>query len=219
MRPAPLTELALDWRAPAAVVVTDEPRAWEGAARLLRAAGFAAEPLAAQALGEATADLAVLLLAGRAADRLAIIRAAARAARGVPLLVTMPGNANGSVLRRALRDGADGIVLDAEVHMALVPTARALLAGQLAVPRALRRRLAPPALSHREKEILALVVRGQTNAQIAERLFVAESTVKTHLSSAFSKLDAGSRAEAAALILDPDEGPGLGVLGTPGLAD
>jgi DNA-binding NarL/FixJ family response regulator len=60
------------------------------------------------------------------------------------------------------------------------------------------------------------VVQGFTNGQIAHRLCVAESTVKTHLSSAFSKLDVGSRAEAAALVLDPEEGYGLGVLTPPG---
>ena len=74
------------------------------------------------------------------------------------------------------------------------------------MPRALRRQLAPQALSHREKEILALVVVGYTNAQIAASLFVAECTVKSHLSSAFAKLDVGSRAEAAAVVQDPESG-------------
>jgi DNA-binding NarL/FixJ family response regulator len=57
-----------------------------------------------------------------------------------------------------------------------------------------------------------MVVRGLTNRQIAHELFLAESTVKTHLSSAFSKLNTRSRAEAAAIILDPDEGLGDSIL-------
>jgi DNA-binding NarL/FixJ family response regulator len=61
-------------------------------------------------------------------------------------------------------------------------------------------------LSHREREILELVATGLTNRQIADRLFVAESTVKSHLSSSLHKLDVRSRAEAAALLLDPEEG-------------
>jgi predicted transcriptional regulator len=59
---------------------------------------------------------------------------------------------------------------------------------------------------------MRLVVAGCTNRQIARELYVAESTVKTHLSSALRKLDVRSRAEAAALILDPEEGQGLAIL-------
>ena len=121
----------------------------------------------------------------------------------------MPDDAGRGVLRRALRAGADGIVFDGELERTLVPTIRAVRAGQLAVPLALRRQLAPCHLSFREKQILGLVVLGLTNRQIADRLILAESTVKSHLSSAFAKLDARSRAEAAALILDPDEGYGV----------
>ena len=128
------------------------------------------------------------------------------------MIAAMPDDASSSVLRRALRSGADGIVLDGELSEVLAPTALAVAAGQLTVPRALRRQIAPRALSHREKQILGLVVLGYTNRQIADKLFVAESTVKTHLSSAFGKLDARSRSEAAALILDPEEGFGLGIL-------
>ena len=83
------------------------------------------------------------------------------------------------------------------------------------MPRSLRRQLAPRALSYREKQILGLVVQGYTNRQIADKLIVAESTVKTHLSSAFGKLDTRSRSEAAALIVDPEEGFGLGILPIP----
>ena len=92
------------------------------------------------------------------------------------------------------------------------PTARAILAGQLTVPSALGRQIAPQPLSHREKQVLALVVKGLTNREIAGRLYLAESTVKTHLASAFRKLDARSRADAVARIQDPETGYGMGVL-------
>ena len=51
---------------------------------------------------------------------------------------------------------------------------------------------------------------GLTNAQIAGKLFLAESTVKSHLSSSFTKLGVSSRYEAATLILDPERGRRLG---------
>ena len=47
-------------------------------------------------------------------------------------------------------------------------------------------------------------MQGLTNREIAPQLYLAESTVKTHLSSAFRKLDARSRAEAVARIQDPE---------------
>jgi DNA-binding NarL/FixJ family response regulator len=62
----------------------------------------------------------------------------------------------------------------------------------------------PPLLSHREREILALAVTGLTNRQIAARLHVTQSTVKTHLSWAFGRLGVHSRGEAA-LVLACDE--------------
>jgi DNA-binding NarL/FixJ family response regulator len=74
----------------------------------------------------------------------------------------------------------------------------------------------PPVLSTREKQILGLVVMGYMNSQIATTLFLAESTVKSHLSSAFGKLGVRSRNEAVSLILDPDRGLGMGILGLVG---
>jgi DNA-binding NarL/FixJ family response regulator len=132
------------------------------------------------------------------------VRAAAD--RGQVVVAVLPDDAANGVLRRVLIAGAAGIVLAGELERALPPSVRAVAAGQLAVPARLRRRLAPRPLSYREKQVLKLVVDGYTNRQIADALVLAESTVKTHVSSAFTKLDARSRAEAAARILDPDEG-------------
>lgn len=55
----------------------------------------------------------------------------------------------------------------------------------------------PEQLTDREREILILLTRGSSNRQIAEQLFLAEGTVKNHLSSIFSKLGVRDRMQAA----------------------
>lgn len=115
--------------------------------------------------------------------------------------------------RLALGAGATGIVLRGSVAGALASCIEASLAGQVCVPRRLARQVEPATLSAREKQILGMVVMGYMNGEIAQQLFVAESTVKSHLSSAFSKLDVRSRNEAVELILDGERGLGVGILG------
>jgi DNA-binding CsgD family transcriptional regulator len=68
----------------------------------------------------------------------------------------------------------------------------------------------PPLLSHREREILALAVTGLTNRQIAARLHVTQSTVRTHLSWAFGRLGVHSRGEAVLLLAVADAAPAPG---------
>jgi DNA-binding NarL/FixJ family response regulator len=109
-------------------------------------------------------------------------------------------------LRRAVRAGAHSVVLEDQLEDALAPAVRAAAAGLSAVPAPLRCGSERLALSHREREVLRLAVTGNTNAEIASTLFLAESTVKSHLSSAYRKLGAGTRNEAASMIFDPNEG-------------
>ena len=119
-------------------------------------------------------------------------------------------------IRTALATGVAGVILADSLTVALAPCAAAVLAGQVSVPRVQARQVEAAALSTREKQILGLVVMGCMNGEIAERLVVAESTVKSHLSSAFGKLGVRSRNEAVELILDSERGLGMGILGIGG---
>jgi DNA-binding NarL/FixJ family response regulator len=128
------------------------------------------------------------------------------------IVVVARGTQRASV-REILNMGADGFLLEDDLERALVAVVGAIAAGHVSVPRQLRRCLVRPAFSHREREVLALVVDGLQNREIADRLFLAESTVKSHVASSFAKLGVRSRKEAAALVLDPDEGLRALVLG------
>jgi DNA-binding NarL/FixJ family response regulator len=100
---------------------------------------------------------------------------------------------------KALRNGALAYVYADQV--AILPCAiRAVTGGMTVVPADVKRQAVPPAFSHRERQVLDLAVRGYTNTQIARELFLAESTVKSHLSACFRKLGVSSRAEAAAAL-------------------
>jgi DNA-binding NarL/FixJ family response regulator len=116
-------------------------------------------------------------------------------------------------LRRAVRAGADALILEHELEDALAPAVRAVAAGLSVMPTVLRNGVERRAFSHREREVLRLAVTGHTNGEIASSLFLAESTVKSHLSSAYRKLGARGRNDAASLIFDPDEGLAEIVLG------
>jgi DNA-binding NarL/FixJ family response regulator len=110
------------------------------------------------------------------------------------------------VIRKALRCGADGFVFHSALEDGLAPAVAAVRAGHLSVPRAIRQRTCWSAFSVRERQVLQLVADGLTNSEIADRLYLSESTVKCHLSSGFRKLGVCSRAEAAAAVLDPRTG-------------
>jgi DNA-binding NarL/FixJ family response regulator len=130
------------------------------------------------------------------------------------LVAIMPEDSRRGI-RRALEAGADGVVFDTQVEATLTLTVRAVLAGQTVVPAASRHEVDRPTLSGREKQVLRMVVMGMSNKAIAAKLFLAESTVKCHLSSAFSKLGVRSRNEAADLILHSGNGLGLGLVAAP----
>jgi len=136
---------------------------------------------------------------------LTTVRRAHQLAPATRVVVVAPA-ASAVEVRQALNAGADAYVLRGATALVLPAAVHAVLAGLVCVPRDVRRLLAKPTFSHREKQVLGLVVEGLTNREIAGHLYLAESTVKSHLMSAFAKLGVRSRKDATALLLDPAEG-------------
>jgi len=119
----------------------------------------------------------------------------------------------------ALRAGASGFLLkdappeDLVEAIVIVASGEALLAPS--ITRRLLDRVAsrlPPAqenaipalaeLTDRELEVLKLIARGMSNAEIAEKLVVSETTVKTHVSRVLSKLDVRDRVQVVILAYE-----------------
>jgi len=114
------------------------------------------------------------------------------------------------LVQAALRAGAIGYLLKNVSADELANAIRAAKAGRPTLApeaaQALIQTATQPAalgsdMTDREREVLALMVEGLNNAEIAERLIVSRSTVKFHVSSILSKLGASSRTEAVAMAL------------------
>ena len=114
----------------------------------------------------------------------------------------------------ALRAGASGFLLKDAAPAEIVDAVRAVVAGEAWLDPAVTRRLidefaarpeqhAPtPAemaqLTPREREVLTLLARGLSNADVAKDLFISEATVKTHLARVMMKLGVREKAQAVA---------------------
>ena len=116
----------------------------------------------------------------------------------------------------ALRAGASGFLLKDRPPEELVAAVRVIAAGEALLAPSVTRRLieefarrAPAAsraeldeLTEREREVLVLMARGLSNAEIARTLFVAETTVKTHVGRVLHKLGLRDRAQAVVLAYE-----------------
>ena len=140
------------------------------------------------------------------AREMAVLRRLRHQVPKLPIvLISTPTTGTG--VRRALDAGADALVFEPNLELTLATTVRAVAIGQSVVPRKFRASIERPILSHRENQVLVLVRNGLTNAEIAERLFLAESTIKSHISSIFTKFGVRSRKEVAASFIDAEQAP------------
>jgi len=184
----------------------------DGSLRLRIVAALEADGMRV-AVDGATAQTDIRVLSVDLSQPIPLRRLRAILGDGTGRVVVVSPRCGALELRRAVRAGADSLVLEQELEDALAPAARAVAAGLSVMPTALRGGAERAAFSHREREVLRLAVTGHTNCQIASTLFLAESTVKSHLSSAYRKLGAGGRSDAARMVFDPDEGLADMVLG------
>jgi DNA-binding NarL/FixJ family response regulator len=119
---------------------------------------------------------------------------------------------------QALRAGASGFLLKDATAAELVHAVRVVAAGDALLAPSVTRRLiadfarqpraAPPfpsavgALTQRESEVLRLIARGLSNAEISDTLVIAEQTTKTHVGRILAKLDLRDRAQAVVLAYE-----------------
>jgi DNA-binding NarL/FixJ family response regulator len=119
-----------------------------------------------------------------------------------------------------LQAGASGFLLKDTPPLAIIHAVRAIAAGsQMLSPAVSRRMIAEyvaqrdhprrvaalrqvETLSDRERQVLVLVARGLSNADIAGALFMSEATVKTYVSRMLTKLDLANRTQAAILCFE-----------------
>ena len=119
------------------------------------------------------------------------------------LILTTFGTSD--VINRALEAGAKGAIMKNCDFEELLTAIRAIAAGKDYVSDEIKRILSkdPPvaALSPRQKEILASIVRGFSNPEIARQLGISLDMVKEHVETLFQKIGAANRAEAVAIAL------------------
>ena len=108
-------------------------------------------------------------------------------------------------IERALKAGARSYLLKETPREEVLAAVRLAAAGEGKLPPNIAQRVvdsyARESLTDREHEVIQLMVEGMSNRAIAEKLFVSEGTIKTHVTRILTKLDAKSRTEAVTKAL------------------
>jgi NarL family two-component system response regulator LiaR len=111
-----------------------------------------------------------------------------------------------SLLNRGFESGAHGYILKESPHATLVRAIEKVAAGEAYVdpalmPQFLQGRDHGDLLTAREREILKLLADGLSNADVADKLFISQETVKSHVRHILTKLEADTRTHAVAIAL------------------
>jgi DNA-binding NarL/FixJ family response regulator len=205
------------------LLADDHPVVREGLRGML-----AAEP-DIEVVGEAGSGPEAVALAGRLRPDVVLMDLrmpggegveAIRQLAGTTVVVLTTYDSDADILR-AVEAGAAGYLLKDTPRAVLADSVRAAARGETVLAQAVAGRLfgrmraaSGPAhaeqLSAREAEVLALVARGLTNAEIARELYLGEATVKTHLLRACGKLGVSGRTAAVTKAIE------IGALPSPG---
>ena len=106
---------------------------------------------------------------------------------------------------RGLNAGAKAYLLKEGPVEQLIETIQSVHRGQVRIPEAVAAKLAArmmrPDLTAREKEVLHLIVAGNSNQEIGNALFITEATVKAHVNRILDKLDVSDRTQAVTVAL------------------
>jgi DNA-binding NarL/FixJ family response regulator len=144
-------------------------------------------------------DLRLPLLSG--VEAIAQIRKVSPQAR-IIVLTTYDGDED---IYRAMQAGAKAYLLKDMFGEELMDAIRTVHAGKTRIPKAIAERLAErmggPDLTGRELDVLKLIVRGRSNKEIGNELFISEATVKTHINNILGKLGVSDRTQAATTAL------------------
>ncbi len=111
-----------------------------------------------------------------------------------------------ALLSRSLESGAKGYILKEAPHETLLRAIEKVAGGDTFVDPALMPNLVQgrdggDSLTQREREILQLLADGMSNADVAQRLFISQETVKSHVRHILVKLEADTRTQAVAIAL------------------
>ncbi|MFI6980599.1 response regulator [Embleya sp. NPDC050154] len=152
-------------------------------------------------------DVVLMDLRMPGTDGVAATRRIVRELPGVHVLVLTTYDTDADIVR-AVEAGATGYLLKDTPRVELAAAVRAAARGEtvLAPPVAAKlvTRLKTPVrdpLSPRETQVLGLVARGMTNAEIGRQLYIGEATVKTHLLRTFNKLGVDDRTAAVTVAM------------------
>lgn len=201
------------------VVADDHPIVRAGIVGLLETAegievvGEAADGAEAVALaGSERPDLVLMDLRMPGVDGASATASIVAAGHGTRVLVLTTYETDDHILG-AIEAGASGYLLKAAPQAEILAGIRAVAAGETVLAPSIAAKLVSrvradaastpvPALSPREREVLALVAAGRSNPEIARTLYLGEATVKTHLLHVFEKLGVNDRTRAVTRAME-----------------